>query len=251
MSGKKSDEQRVSSMRATAHPVRLRILSLLTGAEMSAAELARELGISHANASYHLRTLASAGLVVEAGEQKIRGGVAKRYRHPWETQDMVGPKPTREETEQYVHTMAQELIRRYASDVRPGQPAHRRRDVGHPGGLASVSGWSTRPPGSCTAGTAAAYARDGARRPDRRRLRDGSPAATEETVMTWPASLPPLRNRNFAWYFGSRFVDTLGTMRPAWRSRSRCSTSAIGDRARPGAGGAHRSRWSCSCCSAA
>lgn len=107
------DEQRVSSMRATAHPVRLRILSLLTGAEMSAADLARELDISHANASYHLRTLAETGLVVEAGEQKIRGGVAKLYRHPWQTQDMVGPKPTREETEQYVHTMTQELLRRF------------------------------------------------------------------------------------------------------------------------------------------
>ena len=30
--------------------------------------------------------------------------------------------------------------------------------------------------------------------------------------MTWAASLQPLRNRNFAWYFGSRIVDTLGTM---------------------------------------
>ncbi len=113
------DARAVSSMRATAHPVRLRILSLLTGAEMSAAELARELDITHANASYHLRTLAETGLVVEAGEEKIRGGVAKRYRHPWQTQDMVGPKPTREETEQYVRTMTQELLRRFAQR-RPG-----------------------------------------------------------------------------------------------------------------------------------
>ncbi len=119
MAGEPSDEQRMSSMRATAHPVRLRILSLLTGAEMSAADLARELGISHANASYHLRTLADTGLVIEAGEEKIRGGVAKLYRHPWQTQDMVGPKPTREETEQYVHTMTQELLRRFTSR-RPG-----------------------------------------------------------------------------------------------------------------------------------
>jgi len=61
-------EDAVSAMRAVAHPLRLRILSLLTGAEMSAAELARELDISHANASYHLRVLASVGEVVEAGE---------------------------------------------------------------------------------------------------------------------------------------------------------------------------------------
>lgn len=30
--------------------------------------------------------------------------------------------------------------------------------------------------------------------------------------MTWSASFAPLRERNFAWYFASRFVNTLGTM---------------------------------------
>ena len=74
----------VSSLRAVAHPVRLRMLSLLTGTAMSAAEIARELDLTHANASYHLRVLAEAGEVVEAGEERIRGGVAKRYRHPWD-----------------------------------------------------------------------------------------------------------------------------------------------------------------------
>ena len=63
-----------SALRAVAHPVRLQILSLLTGAELSAAEVARELGLTHANASYHLRVLAEAGEVVVAGEEKIRGG---------------------------------------------------------------------------------------------------------------------------------------------------------------------------------
>ncbi|CAA9372584.1 MAG: hypothetical protein AVDCRST_MAG21-1162 [uncultured Nocardioidaceae bacterium] len=76
------DEQ--TSLRALAHPVRLRMLSLLTGTAMSAAEVARELDLTHANASYHLRTLLAAGELVEAGEQRIRGGVAKRYRYPHE-----------------------------------------------------------------------------------------------------------------------------------------------------------------------
>jgi DNA-binding transcriptional ArsR family regulator len=73
----------VSSLRAIAHPIRIRMLSLLTGVEMSAAEVARELDITQANASYHLRLLAASGHVVEAGTEKIRGGVAKRYTHPW------------------------------------------------------------------------------------------------------------------------------------------------------------------------
>ena len=30
--------------------------------------------------------------------------------------------------------------------------------------------------------------------------------------MSWAAAVQPLRQRNFAWYFGSRFVNTLGTM---------------------------------------
>src|SRR5215831_21075892 len=78
-----TDATAIARLRAGAHPLRLRIMSLLTGAEMSAAEVARELDINHANASYHLRVLAEAGQVVEAGEERIRGGVAKRYRHPW------------------------------------------------------------------------------------------------------------------------------------------------------------------------
>jgi DNA-binding transcriptional ArsR family regulator len=101
----------VSSMRATAHPLRLRILSLLTGAEMSAAEIARELEVTHANASYHLRFLAAAGLLVEAGEEKIRGGVAKRYRHPWDA-DISDPRSTPEDRALYVRAMAEELVRR-------------------------------------------------------------------------------------------------------------------------------------------
>jgi DNA-binding transcriptional ArsR family regulator len=104
----------VSSLRAVAHPLRLRILSLLTGTEMSAAEIARELDISHANASYHLRQLAAAELLVEAGEEKIRGGVAKRYRHPWRSQG-TGGKPTSEDKRLYIQAIGDELVRRFDS----------------------------------------------------------------------------------------------------------------------------------------
>ena len=68
-------------LRALAHPIRLRILSLLTGATLSAAEIARELGLTHANASYHLRHLLASGIIEVAGEENIRGGVARRYRY--------------------------------------------------------------------------------------------------------------------------------------------------------------------------
>ncbi len=113
--GTGSTSDAVSSLRAVAHPVRLQMLSLLTGAELSAAEVARELGLTHANASYHLRVLADAGEIVVAGEERIRGGVAKRYRHPWrevaESDRRKGPLSAQEQ-ELYVRALAEELVRR-------------------------------------------------------------------------------------------------------------------------------------------
>jgi DNA-binding transcriptional ArsR family regulator len=100
----------VSSLRAVAHPIRIRMLSLLTGVEMSAAEVARELGITQANASYHLRQLAASGHVVETGTEKIRGGIAKRYTHPWRD---ARPKSGRQSGDNsLIEVIANELVRR-------------------------------------------------------------------------------------------------------------------------------------------
>lgn len=79
-------------LRALAHPARLRILSLLAGADLTAADVARELGLTHANASYHLRHLQASGHIAVAGEERIRGGVAKRYRYDVEA-DLARPDP--------------------------------------------------------------------------------------------------------------------------------------------------------------
>lgn len=110
----RTDGSRVSALRASAHPVRLRILSLLTGTAMSAAEVARELDLTHANASYHLRVLLDAGELVEAGEERIRGGVAKRYRYPHERQGQgtTGPRATADDRVFYARAQAVELERR-------------------------------------------------------------------------------------------------------------------------------------------
>ncbi len=97
-----------------AHPVRLRILSLLTGASLTAAEVARELGLTHANASYHLRNLLAGGLIVPAGEEKIRGGVAKRYRYDVDRDEAADHRPPRSDAEirALYAAAAHELIRR-------------------------------------------------------------------------------------------------------------------------------------------
>jgi DNA-binding transcriptional ArsR family regulator len=109
--------QRQAAMRAMAHPIRLQIMSLLTGASLTAAEVARELGLTHANASYHLRNLLAGGMIVVAGQEKIRGGVAKRYRydvgHDDRSRKAAAPW-TDEQNRAYYVAMANELIRRTA-----------------------------------------------------------------------------------------------------------------------------------------
>jgi len=116
-------DEATRSLRAVAHPLRLQVLSLLTGAELSAAEVARELGITHANASYHLRLLLDAGLLEGAGEEWIRGGVAKRYRHPWDRQLRRPGRPSPADRELYARALAEELVRR-VRHARPDHPGH-------------------------------------------------------------------------------------------------------------------------------
>ena len=113
-------QPRLGQMRATAHPLRLRMINLLTNQALSAAEVARELDITHANASYHLRTLADAGLLVVAGEEKIRGGVAKRYQHPWNETKSIPRDAPPEDYGAHVAAMAAEMTRRYGDTRRKG-----------------------------------------------------------------------------------------------------------------------------------
>src|ERR671910_926535 len=103
--GDADDRGSTAGLRALAHPVRLRILSLLT----------------RANASYHLRQLLGSGLIEVAGEERIRGGVAKRYRYDvaadLDRPDRPipeGAKPTAEHRLIYA-ALAAELRRRSAA----------------------------------------------------------------------------------------------------------------------------------------
>ena len=129
-----TDHDAVARLRATAHPVRLRILSLLTAEAMSAAEVARALDLTHANASYHLRLLHDAGELVVESEEKIRGGVAKRYRY-----DAIA----RGRPPQARPRRAHRLRARHGGRDRAAPP---RRGAGHrhlqrPRGLGDVETW--------------------------------------------------------------------------------------------------------------
>ena len=70
--------------------------------------------------------------------------------------------------------------------------------------------------------------------------------------MTWSAALAPLRNRNFAWYFASRFANTLGTMMANIAlAFAVLDIDGLRLRARTGAGRAHDPDGRCCCCGAA
>src|SRR3954452_6083637 len=65
------------ALRALAHPLRLKLQTLVAReGSLTAADAARQLGISHALASHHLRQLAKYGLVDPAGAPDGRA-------HPW------------------------------------------------------------------------------------------------------------------------------------------------------------------------
>src|SRR5690349_10291551 len=121
-----------NQLRALAHPVRLRILSLLTGADLTAADVARELGITHANASYHLRFLLDAGEIGVSGEETIRGGRARRYRHHWRGED-------RPPSAASAHPGAAGLVVRAATQEL--QRRHRIRRRGVPGLVTDAELW--------------------------------------------------------------------------------------------------------------
>jgi DNA-binding transcriptional ArsR family regulator len=106
-------DEGLSALRSVAHPVRLRILSMLTAQAMSAAEVARELDLTHANASYHLRVLHDAGELVVESEEKIRGGTAKRYRYQVGGKSARATNPPVVEVEvAWQHATHSEILRR-------------------------------------------------------------------------------------------------------------------------------------------
>lgn len=114
----------VVSLKELADPVRLRIVSLVTGAALSTNEIARELDISPAVASFHVRALVAADHLVEVCEEPEGDGgaedVTSRYVHVpglRSAQDAGDP-----DTQALVYqAMAHELARR-GRHCAPTQP---------------------------------------------------------------------------------------------------------------------------------
>lgn len=80
---------------------------------MSATEVAAELGIAHASASYHLRQLAKAGFLRQADEspQRGKGRPQRRYRYDPSSADRLDRSDGRQQLHQATST---DLARRLA-----------------------------------------------------------------------------------------------------------------------------------------
>src|SRR2546429_712853 len=68
-----------AQLAAITHPTRLRILDALRAAD-SAAGVARRLGEPRQRVNHHVRELAKAGLLLEAGERRKGNFVAQLYQ---------------------------------------------------------------------------------------------------------------------------------------------------------------------------
>src|SRR5579863_564248 len=74
-------EATVAEVRALAHPLRLRIIRLVSDRSLTNRELARALGEHPATVLHHVRTLLRAGFLAADPERRgARGTVEKPYR---------------------------------------------------------------------------------------------------------------------------------------------------------------------------
>ena len=81
------------AIRALAHPVRLELLSIVSrAAEMTTADAAREVGISHGLASHHLHQLAKYGFVEQVGGRDNRERPWRIVHTSYDTPDEPTPE---------------------------------------------------------------------------------------------------------------------------------------------------------------
>ena len=229
-----TDDDRMSELRALAHPVRLQILSLLTGAELSAAEVARELGLTHANASYHLRTLHAAGELID----RRRGAHPRRRGQalPPRVAPLAGRRPARRAgprtPPRFVRAAASELVRRYAARATGRRPGRTGSPTPSSGSTPTTStarvraGRGGQPP----APRRRAAAADRGHRPGQHDQRDVPDGRLVSSGDTDPAATPsrPCADRRSAWYFAARLVNLArhddGARRAGLRGARPCRT---------------------------
>ncbi len=129
-------------MRALAHPLRLRMLEALSSGPATASMLARDLGESSGATSYHLRSLAAAGIIVEDLER--RKGRERWWKRDPDRVGLISSAPA--EDPEYDAAVAQlestmlarddEAIRRYLNQRGEGEHSDEWRET------AFIGGWT-------------------------------------------------------------------------------------------------------------
>lgn len=78
---KKKPQLNASSLgKAIAHPLRLRVLTILTEREASAIQMSRNLCCESTEVSYHIKVLKNLDFVEEVGQAQRRGATERFYR---------------------------------------------------------------------------------------------------------------------------------------------------------------------------
>jgi len=127
-------------VRALAHPLRLRMLESLMDGPATASMLARELGESSGATSYHLRALASAGLIIE--ELGRRKGRERWWKREPQTVGLISSAPAEDpeydaavaQLESTIMNRDEDGIRRYISAREEGQHSDDWRESAFVGG---------------------------------------------------------------------------------------------------------------------
>jgi DNA-binding transcriptional ArsR family regulator len=120
--------------KALAHPLRASILTLLEQRTASPNELAHELAAPLANVSYHVKTLADAGLIELVRTSRHRGATAHHYRAvPERVADLeLGSLAARQTFT--LPTVISRLVKQVRSELRSAGGDGASDDAGHASG---------------------------------------------------------------------------------------------------------------------
>ena len=114
-------------VKALAHPLRVRILSLLERRSATPKEMAQELGVPLENLAYHVRTLRGFGFIKLERKRMVRGAVEHRYKlaarpqisaRAWEQL----PEAVREALDQASLEQIWDLVSRAAAEKKLARP---------------------------------------------------------------------------------------------------------------------------------
>jgi DNA-binding transcriptional ArsR family regulator len=108
-------QEKVALHRAMSHPLRFRILMILSEREASPNEIAEELGERLNNVAYHVREMSKAGIIALVGTDKRRGGTIHIYKKVVES--LLDTADAEALTSLERQVVSNEIIQKIVSDI--------------------------------------------------------------------------------------------------------------------------------------